>query len=221
MLENVPGLADDARMVSLVQVLTDLGYLGTFKVLDAADFGVPQRRHRVVLLMGRGMTIDFPTAASVRRTVHDAIAKLPKAGTSGDPSHDISEHRTARVRSIISRVPKDGGSMRDLGKEALLACHQRCDGFYDVYGRMRWHDVSPTITSGFVNPSKGRFLHPTLDRCITVREAALLQGFPKNYYFALRRGKYPAAEMIGNAFPPPFAKAVAEMVVTAFHRSTQ
>lgn len=102
--------------------------------------------------------------------------------------------------------------MRDLGPEALLPCHRRCNGFYDVYGRMAWDNVSPTITSGFVNPSKGRFLHPEQNRCVTVREAALLQGFPKNYWFSMAKGKYPAARMIGNAFPPGFARRHATMI---------
>jgi DNA (cytosine-5)-methyltransferase 1 len=96
--------------------------------------------------------------------------------------------------------------MRDLGKRHLLQCHRRCDGFYDVYGRMSWEDVAPTITSGCVSPSKGRFLHPRQNRCITLREAAALQSFPRRYWFSLKRGKYSAAEMIGNAFPPELAR---------------
>ena len=71
-----------------------------------------------------------------------------------------------------------------------------------VYGRMAWDDVAPTITSGCINPSKGRYTHPEQDRAITLREAALLQGFTKRYSFSLRRGKYAVAEMIGNALPP-------------------
>jgi DNA (cytosine-5)-methyltransferase 1 len=71
---------------------------------------------------------------------------------------------------------------------------------------MAWEEVSPTITSGCVNPSKGRFLHPQEDRAITLREAALLQGFPLDFKFDLRRGKYAVAEMIGNALPPEFIR---------------
>jgi DNA (cytosine-5)-methyltransferase 1 len=71
---------------------------------------------------------------------------------------------------------------------------------------MHWDAVSPTITSGFVNPSKGRFLHPEQNRCVTPREAALLQTFPSDYTFPMKRGKYPVATMIGNAFPPELAR---------------
>jgi DNA (cytosine-5)-methyltransferase 1 len=94
-----------------------------------------------------------------------------------------------------------------------LACHKRLAGFYDVYGRMAWDDVSPTITSGFVNPSKGRFLHPTRNRTITLREAALLQTFPRDYWFSFERGKYPVAALIGNALPPRFIETIAARLV--------
>ena len=90
--------------------------------------------------------------------------------------------------------------------ELQLECHKRTDGFKDIYGRMAWSKPSPTITGGCINPSKGRFLHPEEDRAITLREAALLQGFPKSFRFDLSRGRFPTAQMIGNAFPPIFAQ---------------
>ena len=117
-----------------------------------------------------------------------------------------------RSRTLIRLIPKDGGSRLDLGRQRQLGCHRRCDGFKDVYGRMAWDDVSPTVTGGCVNPSKGRFLHPTKNRCVTLREAALLQSFPPTYRFSLRRGKFPAAQMIGNALPPEFIRRHAKQV---------
>jgi DNA (cytosine-5)-methyltransferase 1 len=78
---------------------------------------------------------------------------------------------------------------------------------------MSWDDLAPTITSGFFNPSKGRFLHPIRNRAITVREAALLQGFPKRYKFNASDGKVALALMIGNALPPPFVAAHARLMV--------
>jgi len=117
--------------------------------------------------------------------------------------------------NIIRAVPHDGGGRLDLSEEHRLACHKDFSGFKDVYGRMRWDDVSPTITGGCHNPSKGRFLHPEQDRTITLREAALLQGFPVNYHFDLKRGKLAAAAMIGNALPPAFIRAHAAPVCEA------
>lgn len=207
MMENVPGLADDKRFNAFCRRMKKLGYLGDYRVLNAAEFGVPQRRHRLIYLAGLGMKLPFAEKARIRKTVRDAIGGLPKAGTSGDPLHDIPENRSERIREMIRRIPKDGGSRTDLPEEYQLACHTRCTGFYDVYGRMAWGEVAPTITSGCFNPSKGRFLHPEENRAITMREAALLQGFPRRYKFPTTTNKSAVALMIGNALPPPFIAA--------------
>lgn len=205
MLENVPALATDRRLVRLTESLIDMGYTVTTEVLDASHFGVPQRRRRMILVAGKHGRIELAPKEPRTRTVRDAISQLPRAGKSGDPLHDLPEKHTKRIAMLIARVPKDGGSRVDLG-DSQLDCHLRCDGFYDVYGRMKWDTVAPTITSGCVNPSKGRFLHPEQNRAITLREAALLQGFPVDYSFSLRRGKFATATMIGNALPPEFVK---------------
>jgi DNA (cytosine-5)-methyltransferase 1 len=209
LLENVPGLAADRRFALVRQALRRLGYATQSGVLDAADFGVPQRRKRLILVGSRIGFLRLPKGVGPRRTVRDAIAGLPPPGQSGDALHDHGERRDSRVRALIRRIPKNGGSRTALGDAEQLPCHKRLRGFYDVYGRLEWEGVAPTITSGFVNPSKGRFLHPSQDRTITVREAALLQGFPRGYWFSMRRGKYGAARLIGNALPPPFVRAIA------------
>ncbi|MFH1466564.1 MAG: DNA cytosine methyltransferase [Pseudomonadota bacterium] len=217
MFENVPGLRSDARFGRLEEKLLGLGYVTATEVRNAAMFGVAQRRSRLILLAGRGFAVPFPppVAAEQRRTVRDVIGKLMPPGNTGDDAHDVVENRAPHVRELIRRIPKDGGSRSALDEASTLGCHRRCDGFYDVYGRMAWDDVSPTLTSGFVNPSKGRFLHPAQDRCITPREAALLQSFPSCYKFPMMSGKYPVAAMIGNAFPPLFAQVHAEAVAGA------
>ncbi len=207
MMENVPGLADDERFAAFCRKLKKLGYLGDHRILNAAEYGVPQRRRRLIYLAGMGMEIPFADKAAKMKTVEEAIGGLPKAGQSGDPVHDMPENRTPKVLEIIRLIPKDGGSRRDLPDGYQLECHKRCTGFKDVYGRMAWKDVAPTITSGCFNPSKGRFLHPEEDRAITMREAALLQGFPRRYKFPTTDNKSAVALMIGNALPPPFIAA--------------
>jgi len=207
MMENVPGLAKDSRFAAFCSKMKDLGYVGDHRVLNAADYGVAQRRRRLIYLAGMGIAIPFAAEARRRKTVWDAIGSLPKAGQSGDPAHDMPENRTPRIQDIIRRIPKDGGSRRDLPDELQLECHRRCNGFKDVYGRMAKDDVAPTITGGCFNPSKGRFLHPEEDRAITMREAALLQGFPRRYKFPNTRSKSAVALMIGNALPPAFIAA--------------
>lgn len=213
MMENVPALARDHRFSIFSEKLVELGYYIEKDVLDAAGFGVPQRRRRFIMLAGANEPIPLAKPNSYRYTVKETIGYLPRAGSSGDALHDMPESRTEKIMDLIRAIPKDGGSRSSLGKDRQLDCHKRCRGFYDVYGRMAWNDVAPTITGGCVNPSKGRFLHPEEDRCITLREAALLQGFPITYSFSLGRGKYSAAEMIGNALPPEFVQKQAAQVI--------
>lgn len=212
MLENVPNLARYTRYLNFKREMRKLGYELVEKVLDFADFGVPQRRKRLIVLASRLGQISHPDPVEERRTVRDAIANLPADTLKRDPLHHMSEQRSERVRRLIQAIPKDGGSRTALPAELILKCHEDRDGFYDVYGRMKWDDVAPTITGGCINPSKGRFLHPEEDRAISLREAAILQGFPPGYVFSLRRGKYAAAEMIGNAIPPLFSRAQAEVI---------
>lgn len=202
MMENVPGLAQNKRIRRIESALKQLGYLCDKKIIDAADYGVPQRRKRMILLAGKRRRIDFPEEEPIQFTVFDAIGNMPVPGNTNDPLHDFPEARSKQINALIRRIPKDGGSRRDLGRASQLPCHQKCDGFKDIYGRMAWGKVAPTITGGCTNPSKGRFLHPEQHRAITLREAAILQSFPQDYKFSLRRGKGSAATLIGNALPP-------------------
>lgn len=206
MLENVPGLMQDVRFEKFVKNLNDLGYVGKYGVLNAAKYGVPQRRRRLIYLAGYGKKIDFAPESKKEKHVKDVIKNLAPAGKSGDPLHDLPEKRTPNVIARIKKIPKDGGSRTDLPESEQLECHKICNGFKDVYGRMAWDKVAPTITSGCFNPSKGRFLHPEENRAITMREAALLQGFPPKYKFPITKSKSDIALLIGNALPPEFIK---------------
>jgi len=213
-VENVPGLADDKHFTNFRLGLKQAGYQSTYAVLNASDFGVPQRRKRLILvaLRGREIPSGWSNHHCERRTVRNAIGHLASAGSSGDVLHDIPENRTPAMISRFKATPKDGGSRCDIPSELQCACHARIDGFKDVYGRMAWGDISPTITSGCNNPSRGRFLHPEEDRAITLREAALLQAFPLNYRFCLDRGKEHVACQIGNAFPPDMIRPIARVI---------
>ncbi len=212
MLENVPDLAQTTRFRRFRKRLEELGYVCRFKILDAAEFGVPQRRKRLVFLAGRGMEVGFAHPARVQYTVRNAFNRLNAKRTKSDPLHNTSSKRTKQVQRLIEKVPKNGGSRTDIRGLPQLRCHKNFDGFYDIYGRMSWDDIAPTITSGCINPSKGRFLHPRKNRPITLREAALLQTFPSTYKISLNGGKYKAAALIGNAFPPEFARRQATII---------
>lgn len=210
MMENVPGLAKDRRILKLNKQLRALGYLideKTVQVKDAAYFGVPQRRRRMILKASLLGVIEDPVENPNFSTVRKTIEKIKPPGESGDFLHDLPVNRSDKVNALIRLIPADGGSRTDLPIEYWLPCHVRKpDGYLDVYGRMSWDAVSPTITGGCGSPSKGRFLHPEQHRGITLREAALLQTFPPKYKFSLSGGKDAAALMIGNALPPEFIK---------------
>ena len=218
MLENVPGLSKDARFVGIQAELKGLGYKLDHDVLNASDYGVPQSRNRLVLVGAKNFEPKLAPSEKSRRTVRQAISKLGQPGTGSDALHDYQERRSNQVQRIIDAIPIDGGSRSQLPDDLILKCHRKSDGFKDVYGRMKWDFPSPTITGGCINPSKGRFLHPEQRRAITLREAALLQGFPRGYKFDLSRGRFPAAQMIGNAFPPRFAEKHAQRLALALGR---
>jgi len=211
MMENVPGLASNNRMIRFVGGLRRLGYVCNVGIFNAADYGVPQRRRRLILLASQSNQMPFARPDRKTKTVRQAIGSLPPVGTL-DPLHVVSEERSERIRCMISKIPRNGGSRSSLPKTFRLQCHRRSDGYKDVYGRMDFDAVAPTITTGCANPSRGRFLHPTKNRTITLREAAMLQGFPRKYFFSLRKGKFAAASLIGNALPPGFVRRHASII---------
>lgn len=204
MLENVPALLKDRRLKDFIDALKSAGYTVKACALNVGEYGVPQRRKRTVMIASRVSDPAYAQKSKKLRTVRQTIGSLRPAGKSGDPLHDIPETRSAKVLERISLIPKDGGSRNKLPPHLKLDCHKSSDGFSDVYGRMAWDEPAPTITTGCFNPSKGRFLHPTANRAITIREAALLQSFPRKYKLPVELGKVKLAEMIGNALPPSF-----------------
>ena len=219
MMENVPGLAGDGRARLLVGHLVQLGFKCDMAVLNAQHFGAAQRRRRMILVGSRRGSARLALPSSRTRTVRGVIGRLPEPHASDDQLHNYPVKRSPTVMNMIRSTPKDGGSRKDIPSKYTLDCHKDFSGFRDVYGRMAWEQPSPTITGGCINPSKGRFLHPEQDRAITLREAAMLQGFPRNYHFDLRRGRYAVAQMIGNAFPPIFAQKHAAYLLQQYQEN--
>lgn len=123
--------------------------------------------------------------------------------------HITSKHRAETIE-LLSKIPKDGGSRRSLPEGEGPECLRKVDGFRDVYGRLSWDKASVAITARCRTPSCGRFTHPEQNRGLSVREAALLQGFPESFYFeGPFDDKY---KQIGNAVSPVFAEALAKHI---------
>ena len=239
MMENVPGLANRGKPIftKFLNILQRCGYEYNWRVEQMADFGVPQSRRRLVLLAGRGFKVNFPIPSHTRLPKPDSKLKPWK------PIQDVIRHMDAPV--TLSKAQKRGGAqkfnwhvVRDLQPQTKLRlkaanpgstwltvdqtvrplCHQLgYEGFTNVYGRMSWDQVSPTITGGCTTPCKGRFGHPDKRRyTISVREAALLQTFPNKYRFITDQMDAVCAQ-IGNAVPPLYAKLASGQVLAAIN----
>lgn len=224
--ENVAGMVDGRwrhRFDELLADLEELGYRCAWDVLDAADYGVPQRRRRVVVVGSRLVEPILPVASHAasgngglpaHQTVRDAIGGLRRLSRGetdpADPLHRARRHCDLALQRLRA-VPEGGGRM-NLPPELQLACHQGHPGHYDIYGRMWWDRVAPTLTSGCTNVTKGRFAHPEQDRAITLREALLLQAFPADASLSGVNTDTMALQ-VGNAVPPPLAAAVGHTIL--------
>ncbi|MFA6086379.1 DNA cytosine methyltransferase [Mucilaginibacter sp.] len=206
MMENVPALKEYTLFEQLVSELREIGYHIDFDVVNVKDYGVPQRRRRLVMVGSLLGPIKIARGNNEKVTVREVIGNLESIQDTKDLIHTITAKHTDAILERIKLTPKNGGSSKDLPASFKLKCHQKDNvGFNDVYGRLRWDDYSTTITGGCLNPSKGRFLHPEENRVISPREAALLQSFPKDYKFPLNIPKQALALLIGNALPPKFS----------------
>lgn len=225
MIENVPGLMQKGRtyLSSFIDDLEEIGYIVNCDVLQVADYGVPQNRRRFVLLAGLGFKIEIPHPTHSRdganglpkwRTVREALSgldspkSLDQSLSYGGPrkfNWNITRNLAPINLKRLSYV-KPGGQRFDIPDEFRPDCHKGDNkGFGNVYGRMEWDDVAPTITGGCTTLSKGRFGHPSELRTISVREAARLQTFPDTFEFATEFMDY-ACQIIGNALPCEFAR---------------
>ena len=231
MMENVPGLAKKGRKLldKLLEHLSALGYETNLEVLQVADYGVPQRRRRLVMLAGLGFSISMPKATHSRTgddgkakwpTVRDTISGMgepvtfPEARERGGAQafdwHVVRRLAPANIQRL--KLSRPGSNWEDFPEELRPPCHRRgYRGFSNVYGRMTWDEPSGTITAGCTTFSKGRFGHPEKNRTISLREAALLQTFPSDYRFETPYFER-ACEIVGNALPCVFAEAVARQV---------
>ena len=221
-MENVPGLIDQKVFKCFVDELNKAHYHVDFQVVNCIDYGLPQHRRRLVLLASRLGPIKILSPKEWNRktkTVKDAIGKLPpiKAGEidSQDPLHHSSNLSEINYQRIIASLP--GGTWRDWPEELIADCHKKKTGktYPSVYGRMRWDEPAPAITTQFFGFGNGRYGHPEQNRAISLREGAILQSFPKNYKFT-RPGepinKKVLGRLIGNAVPVKLGEVIGKSI---------
>lgn len=224
-VENVPGLQripGGSTWNRFLRHLARTGYSTRWGVVDCRDYGVPQRRKRLVLLASRHGEIDLPTPThgGNRRpysTVRDWIGSLPaiQAGETytEDPLHRSGALGDLNMRRIMAL--SEGGSRSEWPDDLWLECHRNSKGHQDAYGRMRYDDTAPVLTTKCTDITNGRYGHPTQHRAISAREAALLQTFPLEYKFL---GSLKSiTKQIGNAVPVLVAKAMGDHIVEHLH----
>lgn len=228
-MENVSGIAGKRGKTILQQLIEDVewtGYHVHIKLLDAQEFGVPQRRKRYIVIGERkdiGNFYTYPTSTGIHHTVRDTIGNLPEPPQDGTDHPEITLHRRdhlseknlQRIRAI-----KEGQGRDALPDNLLANCHKidsSVIGFRNVYGRMAWDDVAPTITARFDSFTRGKFGHPTQDRSISLREGALLQTFPIDFEFV--GNKVDIAKQIGNAVPPIMAEYIGKSIIDSYKKA--
>ncbi|MBF2755274.1 MAG: DNA cytosine methyltransferase [Gammaproteobacteria bacterium AqS3] len=228
-MENVPQLASTKIYEKFHAALERNKYVVHSKIVQCADYGIPQSRRRLVLIATRdpslklnisfNLSANFDAYRKPAKSVRDAIGKLPPI-KAGEINHKDPLHSSSKLSSLNKKriaASKQKGAWHDWPKELLPDCFKRPSGasYTAVYGRMSWDDPSPTITTQFDNYGSGRFGHPEQNRALSLREGALLQTFPKGFDFqnpqtSMSRRKI--ATHIGNAVPPELGEIIGESI---------
>jgi DNA (cytosine-5)-methyltransferase 1 len=251
-MENVPELLRSAEYAEFARHAESLGFRVEAEILNAADFGVPQRRRRAIVIALRTGPIPWPEpthaegppsnpsslvahratkdeglpADGVKRaawvTFREAVEGL-SLRPDGRRWHRARNPRPESVRRYKA-VPRDGGDrfemQRNLDRAGLGDLVPRCwrektTGTTDVFGRLWWDRPALTIRTEFYKPEKGRYLHPSAHRPITVREAARLMSFPDDFVLPESQAMSSIARQVGNAVPPLLARRIAEALAAA------
>lgn len=221
LVENVPGLhaqrAPAGTFARFCKALRDAGFHVVSAVVDCQYYGVPQRRRRLIVMASRYGPIEIPAPTHGRApgllpvsTVSEWIGDLP-AISAGEAHSSVPNHLASALTELnlkrLEATPP-GGGRADWPPELRLTCHAEHHGHCDVYGRMRGDAPAPALTTKCTSISNGRFGHPVQDRPITVREAASLQTFARDFIF--EGGIKSATRQIGNAVPVLLAQKMGE-----------
>lgn len=221
LMENVPGLLWKRHKPFLDAFYTQgkkAGYmLFSPATIDARDYGVPQRRKRIFVLGVRKdveLDIDWPPPPShgnvkARESNPNLLpwvnaAEVFRPTISAGDENNIHMNHSPELVEVFRKTPPNGGSRSESGR--VLSCHAEHDGHSDVYGRIDPSQPGPTMTTACINPSKGRFVHPTEHHGITLRHAARFQTFPD--WFVFKGGLMSGGEQIGNAVPIRLAEVL-------------
>lgn len=219
-MENVPRLLRNSMFTEFVTTLKKCGYHVVYGVLYGPDFGLAQTRRRLILLASRFGPVSMPTPTHSKNEyvgAMEVIGTLPRLRDGGHDPHDALHfcRKLTELNLLRAQHSLPGGTWRDWPSELLAECQKRDTktSFGSFYGRMKPDEPAPTITTQCYNTGAGRFTHPTQDRGLSLREAALLQGFPRDFVFTAPQEPITltnVGKLIGNAVPPVFGQAVGQ-----------
>ncbi|MBP3631105.1 MAG: DNA cytosine methyltransferase [Clostridia bacterium] len=228
LLENVKGLTtlnNGAFKNDIIRRFSALGYNVTYKILNAADYGVPQNRERVFFVGLKDKEFVFPEKKEFKVSTEEALSDLPIISeNNGDAefyiydkspqtdyqkmirngcdkvyNHQITHH-SAQTKEIIAMIP-DGGKIKDLPKE-----YWEIRKYNKAFERMCSKKPSNTVDTGHRN-----YFHYSENRIPTVRENCRLQSFFDDFIvYGSRTSQY---KQVGNAVPPMLAEAIAEAIM--------
>jgi DNA (cytosine-5)-methyltransferase 1 len=221
LIENVPGLLwprHQSYVSRFYALAAQAGYSVSPPVmLNARDFGVPQNRRRVFIIGVHGKHEEWLRHWPPQATHEDPLQHHPHSPlkpwdpastvfkrTVVDDPNNVHMRHSAELVKVFQSTPKNGGSRHQSNRQ--LPCHLDHNGHKDVYGRINPKVCGPTMTTACINPSKGRFVHPTQNHGITVRQAARFQDFPDWYVF--NGGIIAAGVQVGNAVPIKLGEVV-------------
>lgn len=221
-MENVPQLQHDPVFDNFCDLLERRGYHVSWRVVYAPEYGVPQKRKRLLLLASRLGDIQLiePTRQEGNYpTVREAIGHL-RAISAGETDAIDRLHKSRKLSDLnLTRIrnSQPGRTWEDWDESLLPDCYRKKSGasYKSVYGRLEWDKPSSTMTTQFVGYGNGRFGHPEQDRALSLREGAILQTFPEDYVF------FPPNEpvsfvktalQIGNAVPVQLGKIIGDSI---------
>ncbi len=223
-IENVPGLVSlfgGQIKDNIIKRLSALGYTVCYKILCAADYGVPQSRRRVVFVGLKNGVFEYPAPLKKQITCEMALSDLPSLEyelgqeeqnyrtfaendyqrlmrmRSEKVQNHIAAAHSKKVQDIIALVP-DGGNYKDLPEP-----YRNSRNFHVAWTRFNSNKPAPTIDTGHRH-----HFHYKYNRVPTVRECARLQSFPDDFVFL--GNKTQQFRQVGNAVPPLMAQAIAE-----------
>lgn len=207
-----------------------------YRVVRAVEFGVPQKRERLIILGTTINNVDFDsvwdrTMQEIKLeqpfyfeivTVQDAIGNLGKPTQDGKinnpkPETEYEKYLSCQLRILQNHTQTNHSALavdrmkRVNNGENYTSLDEKINSIHSgSYGRLCWDEQAPTITTRFDTPAGGRFIHPIEDRTLTPREAARIQSFPDDFVFY--GNKTSICKQIGNAVPPKVSYFLARLV---------